>query len=402
MAWRIGHAVVRGEIDNTVPGRTVGRVWLLGREEPVSLELQGDCWRDLAGSRMEFRNPAPELDPGVLAALADPQRGVVGDITASRRVRAVVRNRDFTQPEEFPEDGPYEWRNCLYIEWFSQGNGRVVIESDAFNVRPGEVKWRMDAESDHAQKMMNMQAMRDYLDVIIQRREESDGDGGRKREASEFEWEKRLQESDRMSQAYQEVVEKYKDDPDSEKKGAFAMGWDSLLSALDNRGGASDAEADEAWDDDDWEEMDWDDEDFEDDGEFEEQPVLEDLPTHPLQTLAEEVAMRTYEFSVGEDGPADSSANRLAAGMIKVCAKLGSLDLAGEGFRPEIGYILAVLKRCLHVLNEALAACQELIPEEKDPNRKRMLESIREGIFEIRNGAVELRREMRRKGGNQG
>ncbi len=32
---RIDEAVLRGEIDNTVEGRTSGRVWVLGRDEPV-------------------------------------------------------------------------------------------------------------------------------------------------------------------------------------------------------------------------------------------------------------------------------------------------------------------------------------------------------------------------------
>ena len=60
MAWRIDGAVVRGELDNRVRGRVTGRIWFAGRAEPVVLELEGNCWRDLAGRRLEFTNPQPK------------------------------------------------------------------------------------------------------------------------------------------------------------------------------------------------------------------------------------------------------------------------------------------------------------------------------------------------------
>lgn len=85
MAWRIDEAVVRGELDNRTRGRVTGRLWFLGRDEPVVLELAGNCWRDLAGRRLEFTNPSPQ--PGDLDKLAAMQRGTTGDITASRKVR---------------------------------------------------------------------------------------------------------------------------------------------------------------------------------------------------------------------------------------------------------------------------------------------------------------------------
>jgi len=43
MALRLDDTVVRGEIDNTVRGRGRGRLWLLGRDEPITLDLTGDC-----------------------------------------------------------------------------------------------------------------------------------------------------------------------------------------------------------------------------------------------------------------------------------------------------------------------------------------------------------------------
>ncbi len=66
MPLRIESAVRSGEIDNTVEGKTTGLVWLVGRDEPVLLRLVGDCWRDLAGTRLKFRNPDPRPGPAKL------------------------------------------------------------------------------------------------------------------------------------------------------------------------------------------------------------------------------------------------------------------------------------------------------------------------------------------------
>ncbi len=60
---------------------------------------------------------------------------------------------------------------------------------------------------------------------------------------NEYEWEERLKESDRLTDAYQEVLEKYMEDPDSERKEAFVMGWDGLLGSM------ADREEDEDYDD---------------------------------------------------------------------------------------------------------------------------------------------------------
>ena len=72
MAWRIDEAVTRGEIDNTVEGRTTGRIWLAGRDAPLVLDLEGDCWRDLAGTRLRFENPTPEAVPDSAALDCGP------------------------------------------------------------------------------------------------------------------------------------------------------------------------------------------------------------------------------------------------------------------------------------------------------------------------------------------
>lgn len=85
MAHRIHEHIVRGEVDNRTRGRVTGTLWLEGRAEPVSLDLQGNPWRDLAGLRLRFSNPRPK--PGPPEGLQSLQKGQAGDITASRKVK---------------------------------------------------------------------------------------------------------------------------------------------------------------------------------------------------------------------------------------------------------------------------------------------------------------------------
>lgn len=131
MAWRPDKSIIRGEIDNTVRGRVTGKLRLVGREEPVTLELDGDAWADVAGRRLTFSNPHPREDGPGMADFSALQRGRVGDINASNKRRV------YTMPEEewmqAMNEGrldavPFVIRNTLYVEWFGP-NGRVVIEN---------------------------------------------------------------------------------------------------------------------------------------------------------------------------------------------------------------------------------------------------------------------------------
>ena len=97
MAWRIDESVVRGEIDNRMKGVVRGRLWLEGVEEPVTLQLSGNAHRDLAASR----------------------KVRVFDVPLEQALEMIDRG----------EKPPEHLANCLYLEWFSEANGRVVIES---------------------------------------------------------------------------------------------------------------------------------------------------------------------------------------------------------------------------------------------------------------------------------
>lgn len=402
MAWRLDEAVEHGIIDNTVEGTTTGKIWLAGRDEPLILSLNGDCWRDLAGAVLEFENPEPESDAEAVS-LDTEQTGIVGDMTASRKAR--VPSIDEDEMDEFMRRGkeiPCNWSNVLYLEWFSEINGRVLIEVTGFDLKISDREWSMDEDAEEAQKLANLGAMRDFLAQMICRIEpEQDKPthkNGVRTEMNEYEWEERLKESDRLTDAYQEVLEKYMEDPESERKEAFVMGWDGLLGSMADREEGNE-EYDDFEDDDDDDGSEWksadDGDEADDDDEDEEGNPWEEGEDHPLQSRAHEIAMRAFNL-VGRDGGQDSPQQRLVSNLMQVTAKLaGVLHDREEDYGPEAGFILAVLKRCLGWINESIGACGELLAISDDIDHIAALEHLRGEIFGIRDGIIELRRELK-------
>lgn len=168
MAWRIDESVIRGEIDNRVRGRVTGRIWFLGLAEPVELDLGGNAWRDLAGRKLEFTNPEPKPLEIDFRNFAPRQVGVIGDCTASRKVKVPEVSMDelmklFEQRKPFP----WHWGNSLYLEWFSESNGRVMIESASYTlVVSSDVTWDMTPDEEREQRIANGRAMTGFFERL--------------------------------------------------------------------------------------------------------------------------------------------------------------------------------------------------------------------------------------------
>src|SRR5258708_4506221 len=229
MAWRIEENVVRGEIDNRTFGRVHGKVWLTGRDNPLVLELTGNCHKDLAGCRLSFSNPAPKSESNL--GLAVDQNGAVGDMTAARKVR-VIENFDYLEMKR-GKKLPEHIANCLYLEWFSQANGRVVIESTEYEITVSEPVWRLSPEEEIQQHEANADAMRSFMERAagaLDPREEAAYDGVPQ---DEFEWELFLRASDRRSAKLGELMEKYHDHPNRDRLIAREMGWTWIEEMLD-------------------------------------------------------------------------------------------------------------------------------------------------------------------------
>ena len=136
---------------------------MVGRAEPVELDLAGNAWRDLAGRRLEFVNPEP--NPADLTGLGARQTGTVGDITASRKVK--VPDIPMSQIGEYyaaKKKWTWHWGNSLYLEWFSTGNGRVVIESATFQLTISpDIAWDMTPAEEETQRGANAEAMGGFV-----------------------------------------------------------------------------------------------------------------------------------------------------------------------------------------------------------------------------------------------
>src|SRR6266566_4030554 len=149
MAWRIHDSVQRGEIDNRERGVVRGKIWLHGLKEPVILELKGNACPDLAGCLLTFENPERTVPMRTDARMEPLQRGTIGDLTASRKVRVFdlpIEEAYERLKEKLPV--PEHLANCLYLEWFSEANGRVVIESADFKLTISPPAWRLSSEEE--------------------------------------------------------------------------------------------------------------------------------------------------------------------------------------------------------------------------------------------------------------
>jgi hypothetical protein len=357
MAWRLEDSVARGEIDNRTRGSVEGKVWLAGRSDPLVLRLAGNCHDDLAGCLLVFSNSAPKPDSSL--RLAADQRGVAGDITASHKVR-VIEGFDY-EAIKAGEKLPEHLANAVYVEWFSETDGRVVIESADYEISVSEPVWRMSPEEEEQQHRASAEAMQSYVDRLTgnpDSREEAAYQGAPK---DEFEWELFLRASDRRAMKLGELMEKYKDSPDRDRLIAKAMGWketEEMLAA--------------EWKSDTEEEMTGlsADEDPLDDGEalealaeeedFAESDAIEDDPLrHPL--VADLLERSTRLMKLAEDRQ-DKDLEEMVSGFMSVGPKVaGALGSVISGWDEELnGLAVAKLKRAMGELSRALNAASRL------------------------------------------
>jgi hypothetical protein len=167
MAWRFDKMVIRGEIDNTVRGSVNGTLWLLGREQPMKLDLVGDAWPDLAGCKLTFENPNPMPQPQYDEGLAMIQTGSVGDITASQKLKKLLVPEEVWMKaleERRFHEVPWVLSNSLYLEWFSDRNGRIVIQTTDYVLHVSERQWELDEDEQAAQQAINEVNMRAFIE----------------------------------------------------------------------------------------------------------------------------------------------------------------------------------------------------------------------------------------------
>jgi len=334
MALRIADVIDHGWIDNTSPGVTTGELYLLGVTNPVKIYLKGNCWRDIAGAKLKFNNPNPVLDEKTCSDIHLLQKGVIGDITGSIKMKIPTISTD--QFEEYFAAGkeiPFEWKNSIYLEWFSMANGRIVIESSIFETSLTEPAWQLSREEENLQRIENTHMMNQFMHLTLGMVDTETDIDFETDEADEFEWEKRLKLRDQLEEA------------------AWLM--------------ESDAQT----------------------GEDTIPDIVAMESRHPLVQFAfkvhEDITKRLGE-SILDDGPRGGLAN--AVGYI-----FESTDDAWPqgNLHVEKGYQLAVLKRSVEACNHAVAYCNTIILEDESYDNTRFL------MHELRSRILDSLKDLR-------
>ena len=119
MAWRPNEQIVEGILDNTVPDKVTGWMRFTGMKEKVIFDLEGNFHRDIRGAEVRLRGDGESADTvqtgKYMEGFAVLQTGKVGDMTAG-----------------LP---PYDYtKDTAYFEFYSEDNGRVVLELDTDQV----------------------------------------------------------------------------------------------------------------------------------------------------------------------------------------------------------------------------------------------------------------------------
>jgi hypothetical protein len=398
MAFRIHDSVVKGEIDNRTKGVVRGKIFVAGRIEPVLLELKGNAWPDLAGCLLTFVNPQPCIPHQHLDSLHPLQCGSIGDLTASRKVRVFdVPLKEAIKMIHRKEKPPEHMANSLYLEWFSEANGRVVIESADYGLAMSTPEWRLTEEENEQRAGQAAAGMIDFMGRIAEAMEQQErGEESPEEDWDEHDYEKFLKETDARTDKYGELLEKYGDSDEAEEKIAKEMGWDQGdkenedgRMSVEEMNAICEAAANEPppEPDPDREGIDW---IRTESGDF----------RHPLQHRCFESSIK-YTLQVrdlGLDRTADKDLDDFLFEFQTTGAKLGGAlnGFAGREDYPDPAFTVALLKRALDHLHKSQAGLEAVAPKKLLPEK--MAVEARQELFGIREGILRLMDEFRGRG----
>lgn len=311
------------------------------RREPVRLSLTGTPDRDIAGCLLKFKCRPEKAQGSLPGTLESHQTGSAGLFTASKKVRVPqVSPQEVQALLTRKQPIPSRWTNSVYLEWFSDSNGRVVAEIIEPQCEMSLPQWTLE-DPPPGEDQEDFEAPMD-----------------------EFQWEQHLKASDATADRLMELIAQYGHSDEAWEKIEQEMGWDDLEENPEF------AEFEQA---------------------VSESPVPLELPPrarHPLVQRTQEVGTRLLSLNTGHSDPPECC--ELTAGKIwLVSAKLAGALTRPENFEP--GFIVATLKRALALWNDAMASLEscrdtcEAIPE------------LLEEWFFCRAEIVDLMREYRKE-----
>jgi hypothetical protein len=137
-AFRPHDNLIAGELDNTQPGRVKGWLTFVGMSERVKLDLRGDFHRDIRGTVIRLHNENPEpRQASYMDNFATEQTGDVGDMTAGLE--------------------PKDYVDYPYFEWYSDQNGRVVLELSPVQIQVigTPIPWQQEPPISRSEQQQN-------------------------------------------------------------------------------------------------------------------------------------------------------------------------------------------------------------------------------------------------------
>ena len=361
------------------------------------LELAGNAWPDLAGCLLTFTNRLSPVQQPHLTSFDLLQRGSIGDLTASRKVRVFdVPNHEAFDMIDRGEKPPEHLANCLYLEWFSERNGRVVIESTDYELTISAPEWRLTKEEDEHRARDAAAGLGGFMQTLTDAIEQQQrGQKDPEEKWDEHDYEKFLKESDARTNKYLELQEKYGDADEAEEKIAQEMGWNRELTPeeaelesqrIEEINAACEEALNEPPPDPDpqREGIDW-------------IRTEEGEIRHPLQHRCFESAMKLWHECdvLGLEKSADQDFANFVFEFQTTGVKLaGALDGIAEGTGPHDGaFTVAYLKRALSHLHKAQAAGEAVAKKKLVPAD--LVAQTRQEMFEIREGILRLMEEFR-------
>jgi hypothetical protein len=325
------------------------------------------------------------------------QTGQIGDLTASRKVRVPsVPMEEFLNWPKGQGKPPSHWANCLYLEWFSTHNGRVVIESADYELKISAPEWRLTPEEEEQRAKDAANGMNWFMETLsdaIEKQQRGQKDPAA--EWDEYDYERFLKESDARTDKYIELLEKYGDSDEAEEIIAKEMGWLRELTA---------EEAEEE----NWriEEMNRACEEALNEPPTEPDPHREGIDwirtkdddiVHPLQHRCSESAMKYWKQAErpGLEKTEDKDLWQFIFEFQTTAAKLaGALNGIAEGREfGDAAFTVAYLKRALDHLHKAQAGLEAVAP--KKILTEKLVADARRELFEIREGVLKLMDELR-------
>ena len=207
----------------------------------------------------------------------------------------------------------------------------------------------------------------------------------------EYDWERFLQQQDRKTEQYMELLERYIDHPDRDQIIAKEMGWSHLSQHPEPDW--ADISFGMAEDDGEvFDEADFEDEEEEAEPGQEGAEETESFELHPLYqaSFALTVWLDQLFEDLGEDQN-NPSAVKLATNSAVASAKLAAA-LSDDDI-DEIGMTIAYLKRALKAITQALDASLQFAEEANLAQDKRG--QLHSKLFVVRDGIIELMGEYR-------